>query len=69
MWDALTGALGQAGQSIENHSHRNACAPLATGAGHWYWDLVHDGTKGSTYVKAIQGQLRGLGHLGNHPQG
>ena len=59
MWDALTGALGKPGSPLKIVSHRNACTSSATSAGHWYWDLVHDGTKGSTYVKAIQGQLEG----------
>ena len=31
--------------------------PMATGAGHWWWDLVKDGTKGRTYVKLYQGEL------------
>ena len=58
MWDALTGALGKPGSPLKIIVI-GTLAPLATGAGHWYWNLVHDGTKGSTYVKAIQGQLEG----------
>ena len=30
--------------------------PMATGAGHWWWDLVHDGTKGRTHVQLFQGE-------------
>ena len=58
LWDALTGALGKPGSPLKIVII-GTLAPAATGAGHWYWDLVHDGTKGSTYVKAIQGQLEG----------
>ena len=31
--------------------------PMATGAGHWWWDKVHDGTKGRTYVQLFQGDV------------
>ena len=31
--------------------------PMATSAGHWWWDLVADGTKGRTYVQLFQGDL------------
>ena len=31
--------------------------PMATGAGHWWWDLVNDGTKGRTYVQLFQGDV------------
>ena len=58
MWDALTGALGKPGSPMRIIVI-GTLAPAATGAGHWYWDLVHDGTKGSTYVQAIQGELEG----------
>ena len=58
LWDALTGALGKPGSPLKIVII-GTLAPAATSAGHWYWDLVHDGTKGSTYVKAIQGQLEG----------
>ena len=58
LWTALTGALGKPGSPLKIVVI-GTLAPLATGAGHWYWDLVHDGTKGSTYVQAIQGQLEG----------
>ena len=58
MWDALTGALGKPGSPLKIIVI-GTLAPSATGAGHWFWDMVHDGTKGSTYVKAIQGELEG----------
>ena len=31
--------------------------PMATTAGHWWWDLVADGTKGRTHVQLFQGDL------------
>ena len=30
-------------------------APMATGAGHWWYDLIDSGTTGRTYVKKFQG--------------
>ena len=30
-------------------------APMATGAGHWWWDLLAEGTKGRTHVQVFQG--------------
>ena len=30
--------------------------PMATSAGHWWWDLVADGTKGRTHVQLFQGE-------------
>ena len=58
LWDALTGALGKPGSPLKIIVI-GTLAPMATGAGHWYWNLVSDGTRGSTYVEAIQGQLEG----------
>ena len=58
MWTALTGALGKPGSPLRIVVI-GTLAPAATGAGHWYWDLVRDGTKGSTYVHAIQGEIDG----------
>ena len=54
MWDALTGAQGKPNSPLKIIII-GTLAPGATGAGHWWWDLVHDGTKGSTYVMAKQG--------------
>ncbi len=31
-------------------------APMATDAGHWWFDLIHAGTNGSTYVKHFAGE-------------
>ena len=68
MWD-LTGALGKPGSPLKIIVIGTLAHLWLPGRGHWYWDLVHDGTKGSTYVKAIQGQLEGWDTWGNHPQG
>ena len=54
MWDALTGAQGKPGSPLKIVII-GTLAPFATGAGHWYWDLIHDGTKNSTYVMSLQG--------------
>ena len=55
MWDALTGALGKPGSPMRIVII-GTLAPLGTGAGHWWWDLVHDGSRGSTYVMSVQGK-------------
>ena len=54
MWDALTGAQGKPGSPLKIIVI-GTLAPQATGAGHWWWDLVHDGSHASTYVYALQG--------------
>ena len=54
MWDALTGALGKPGSPMKIIVI-GTLAPAARGAGHWWWDLIHDGTNRSTYVMALQG--------------
>ena len=57
MWDALTGAQGKPGSPLKIIVI-GTLAPSATGAGHWYWDLIHDGTHHSTYVMGRQGDAR-----------
>ena len=32
-------------------------APMATSSGHWWHDLIHDGTKGRTHVQNFQGEM------------
>ena len=32
-------------------------APLATSSGHWWYDLIYDGTEGRTYVQHFKGEL------------
>ena len=54
MWDALTGALGKPGSKMRIIVI-GTLAPAAQNSGHWWWDLVHDGSKRSTYVMALQG--------------
>ena len=54
MWDALTGALGKPGSKMRIIVI-GTLAPAATGSGHWWYDLIHDGSKQSTYVMALQG--------------
>ena len=56
MWDALTGAQGKPGSPMRIIII-GTLAPLATGPGHWWWDLIHDGSRGSTYVMALQGDM------------
>ena len=34
-------------------------SPMATRAGHWWYDLVHAGGKGKTHVQLFQGELEG----------
>ena len=54
MWDALTGAQGKPGSPLKIVII-GTLAPFGTNSGHWWWDLVHDGSVGSTYVMALQG--------------
>ena len=54
MWDALTGALGKPGSPLKIIVI-GTLAPGASAAGHWWYDLVADGSRGSTYVMALQG--------------
>ena len=56
MWDALTGAQGKPGSPLKIIII-GTLAPSATGSGHWFWDLVHDGSRGSTYVMKYEGNL------------
>ena len=56
MWDALTGAQGKPGSPLKIIII-GTLAPLATGAGHFWWDLIHDGSRGSTYVMEFHGAL------------
>ena len=56
MHDALTTAQGKPGSPLRIIII-GTLAPGATASGHWWWDLIHDGTKGSTYVMAKQGDL------------
>ena len=54
MWTALETAQGKPGSPL-----RVLCigtlAPSAAASGHWWFDLIAGGSKGSTYVMALQG--------------
>ena len=54
MWDALQTAMGKPGSPLKVIII-GTLAPMASGAGHWWWDLVHDGTHDSTYVMSLTG--------------
>ena len=54
MWDALTGAQGKPGSPLKIIII-GTLAPMATGAGHWWYDMVEGGSRASTYVMALQG--------------
>ena len=54
MWDALTGAQGKPNSPMKIIII-GTLAPLATGSGHWWFDLVHDQSHHSTYVMSLQG--------------
>ena len=56
MWDALTGAQGKPGSPLRIVII-GTLAPFGTGAGHWWWDLIHYGTQASTYVMSLQGNI------------
>ena len=52
--DSLFTAQGKVGSRLKLIL-AGTLGPMATGAGHWWWDLIADGTKGRTYVKLFQG--------------
>ena len=54
--DSLFTAQGKVGSRLKLIL-AGTLGPMATGAGHWWWDLVHDGTKGRTYVQLFQGDI------------
>ena len=54
MWDALTTAQGKPNSPLKLIVI-GTLAPMATGAGHWFYDLIDDGTKGDVWVKTLQG--------------
>ena len=54
--DSLFTAQGKVGSRLKLIL-AGTLGPMATGAGHWWWDLIADGTKGRTYVKLYQGEL------------
>ena len=52
--DSLFTAQGKVGSRLKLIL-AGTLAPMATGAGHWWWDLIADGTKGRTHVQVFQG--------------
>ena len=55
--DSLFSALGKPGSALQVVLC-GTLAPMATGAGHWWFDLVAAGTTGSTYVMKYQGNVK-----------
>ena len=54
--DSLFTAQGKAGSKLKLVM-LGTLAPMATRAGHWWYDLIDDGTTGSTWVQKFQGEL------------
>lgn len=54
MADALFGALGKPGSPLKLVMI-GTLAPMATAAGHWWYDLIAGGTNGTTHVTAFRG--------------
>ena len=54
LWDALTTAQGKPNSPLKIII-AGTLGPLATGPGHWWFDLVAGGTQGTTAVHALQG--------------
>ncbi len=52
--DSLFTAQGKVGSRLKLIL-AGTLAPMATGAGHWWWDLLAEGTKGRTHVQVFQG--------------
>ena len=55
--DSLFSALGKPGSALQVVLC-GTLAPMATGSGHWWFDLVEAGTTGSTYVMKYQGDVK-----------
>ena len=56
LFDALSTAIGKVGSKLKLILC-GTLAPGATSSGHWWWDLVNDGTIGSTHVQYFHGEL------------
>ena len=54
--DSLFTAQGKVGSRLKLIL-AGTLGPMATSAGHWWWDLVADGTKGRTHVQLFQGDI------------
>ena len=53
VWDALATAIGKPESALRLFLIGHL-APRAAAAGHWYFDLVHRGTRGRTWVHFLQ---------------
>ena len=56
LWDSLSTAIGKPESPLKLFLIGHL-APRATRAGHWFYDLVHKGTRGRTYVQFVQGRV------------
>lgn len=54
VWDALTTAQGKVGSPLRIIAV-GTLGPMATGPGHWWYDLVNGGSVGRTHVQFLQG--------------
>ena len=54
--DSLFTAQGKVGSRLKLIL-AGTLGPMATGAGHWWWDLIADGTKGRTHVQLYQDEV------------
>ena len=55
--DSLFTAQGKVGSRLKLIL-AGTLGPMATSAGHWWWDLIADGTKGRTHVQLFQGDAK-----------
>ena len=55
--DALFSALGKPGSTLKLIC-AGTLSPMATGAGHWWFDLIEGGTTLTTYVMKFQGDAK-----------
>ena len=55
LWDSIDTALGKPESPLRVFIIGHL-SPKATSAGHWFFDLVHAGTIGRTFVELIQGR-------------
>ena len=54
--DSLFTAQGKTGSRLKLIL-AGTLGPMATGAGHWWWDLIADNTKGRVHVQLYQGEV------------
>ena len=54
MYDAISTAQGKPDSSLRA-LFLGTLAPMATASGHWWYDLIHAGSTGSTYIEHLKG--------------